>query len=387
MPDRGWLRLAIGGGMAMLLAMGLGRFSYTAMVPLLIEGGWLSEAEAGYVGGVNLAGFLLGALATEWLRRRIALTVILRMAILAAAIGLLASALEIGFWWLAFWRGLLGVTVGIVMVLGLAVTTAVTPETDRPLGTAVIFSGVGCGIFLSGTLVPWLAQNGILAAWFGVAILGLFAAAGAMWGWRDLGAVPFSEHHPDDAPSVTQPAWCRLLLAHAYFSIGLIPHTIYWVDFIARELGQGLSVAGAYWSGAGVCAVVGPIAGFFLARKIGTPWALVIAFAALAAGIAAPGFDGAVPILVLSSIIFGAQPGLSALIAARARDIGHASAMPRLMRQMILINGAGAAIAGLAFPALFEAVDSYRSLFWIAGGVMGLGALLAVPWPNLASRH
>ena len=60
MVEREWLRLAIGSAAAMLLAMGLGRFSYTAMVPLLIEADWVSSSEAGFVGGVNLAGFLLG---------------------------------------------------------------------------------------------------------------------------------------------------------------------------------------------------------------------------------------------------------------------------------------------------------------------------------------
>lgn len=386
MAERVWLRLALGGAAAMLLAMGLGRFSYTAMVPLLIESGWLSAAEAGYVGGVNLGGFLLGALATEWLRRRLALAVILRAAVLAGVIGLLASALDAGFLWLAFWRGVLGVTVGVVMVLGLALTTAVTPAAERPLGTAIIFAGVGLGIFLSGSFVPWLALNGIVSAWLGIAVLGATAAAVALWGWRGVGAMDFSE--PENAlPPVSQPAWAMLLLAHACFAVGLVPHTIYWVDFIARDLGQGLAVAGVHWSGAGACAVLGPVITFYLARMIGTARALVVAFAALASGIAAPGFDGALPILVLSTIMFGAQPGLSALIAARARDMGQASAMPQLMRKLILVNGIGAAIAGIGFPALFELSENYGLIFWIAGGAMGLGALLAMPWQALPARR
>ena len=35
----------------------MGRFFYTTMVPPLIESGQLSELEAGYVGGFNLAAF------------------------------------------------------------------------------------------------------------------------------------------------------------------------------------------------------------------------------------------------------------------------------------------------------------------------------------------
>ena len=48
-------RLAIAGHATLLLGMGVGRFSYTPMVPPLITTGTLTEAEAGYVGAANLA--------------------------------------------------------------------------------------------------------------------------------------------------------------------------------------------------------------------------------------------------------------------------------------------------------------------------------------------
>ena len=41
-----WLRYSIGAQVGLLIGMGLGRFSYTPMVPVLIEVGYLSESEA-----------------------------------------------------------------------------------------------------------------------------------------------------------------------------------------------------------------------------------------------------------------------------------------------------------------------------------------------------
>ena len=61
-----WLRLAIGGAATLLVGMGIGRFSYTPLIPAIILDGALSEAEAGYVGAFNLGGYLLGALAVPW---------------------------------------------------------------------------------------------------------------------------------------------------------------------------------------------------------------------------------------------------------------------------------------------------------------------------------
>lgn len=378
MVEREWLRLAIGSAAAMLLAMGLGRFSYTAMVPLLIEADWVSSSEAGFVGGVNLAGFLLGALSAEWLRQKLSLRFVVRASIWISALAIGASAIDGGFYWLAFWRGLLGVTVALIMIFGLALTTALTPERYRSLGTAIIFAGVGLGIFISGALVPWFAHFGVVAAWMGVAVVGGAALLIALWGWHQPRTFYLSEP-TSNGSKVTQPYWAMLLIAHALFSIGLVPHAIYWVDFIARGLGHGIIVGGLYWSGAGMCAVLGPVVAYYLARWLGTGWALVIAFLLLSAGIAAPAFGSGITILVGSTVIFGAQPGLSALIAARARDLGTSNAMPAMMRQMILVNAIGALVAGFSFPALFDLTQNYGLLFAVAGVAMGLGAILSMP--------
>ena len=77
-----WLRLAIGGAATLLLGMGLGRFSYTPLLPAIIQDGALSAAEAGYIGAFNLSGYLVGAMVTPILRRRFADAPLLRGALL-----------------------------------------------------------------------------------------------------------------------------------------------------------------------------------------------------------------------------------------------------------------------------------------------------------------
>ena len=382
MIERGWLRIAIGVSAAMCLAMGFGRFSYTTMVPLLVQRGELTEFEAWYVGASNLCGFIVGVLMTEQVRRRWNVSLILRTMIFISVAALAASAYEAGFWWLAIWRGVLGLTVGIIMVLGLAITTAVTPTAYRSLATSLIFAGVGLGIFLSGFTIPRVATNGNLIPWLAITGLGVCAAGVAIWGWRSLKDLKcsFDNNH---AKTEFSRAWGMLLFAHACFAIGLVPHTIYWADFIARHVGLGLNAAGYYWGIVGVCSLLGPAVAFLLARQVGTAWALALMFGILAVGISAPGFQTDTVVLTVSSMTFGAQPGVSALIAARARDEGCLNVLPLLMRQLILINGIAAAIAGICLPVLFEQSETYRSLFWLAGGFMGLGAALSVPWNSL----
>ena len=64
-----WLRLSIAGAATLLVGMGLGRFSYSPLIPALIEQGWLTATEAGTAGVGNFVGYLIGAFAAPSLRR------------------------------------------------------------------------------------------------------------------------------------------------------------------------------------------------------------------------------------------------------------------------------------------------------------------------------
>ena len=134
-------RLAAAGHATLLLAMGIGRFSYTPMVPPLITSGTLSEAEAGYVGACNLAGYLAGALCIPALGRRLAAVPMLRMAILICFLGIAASAVPAGFVWLAASRFVIGVAAAWMMVLALSIVVGSAPAATLGRATGTVFTG------------------------------------------------------------------------------------------------------------------------------------------------------------------------------------------------------------------------------------------------------
>ena len=177
------------------------------------------------------------------------------------------------------------------------------------------------------------------------------------------------------------PVWC-LLIAHAMFSIGLVPHTIYWVDYVARGLDLGMELGGLYWILVGVGALLGPMACGWLADKAGFTTALVTIFALLAIGVAIP-VVVAVPLtLVLSSLIFGAQPGLSAVISGRTGQVVGKENMAEVWRWMVLSVGVTKAVAGYLMVWLFDVTGSYTILFLSGGAALALGAILSLPWPE-----
>ncbi|MFM9941828.1 MAG: YbfB/YjiJ family MFS transporter [Hyphomicrobiaceae bacterium] len=390
-----WRRCALGGGGGMFVGMGLGRFSYTAMVPALVESGGLSPVDAGRVGTVNLAGFLAGAVASVVLARHFGRAVVLRGALLLSLAGLAASALPWGFTWLATCRGGLGFGTALIMVLSLALIAETAPADRRPEAGAYVFAGVGLGIVMAGLLVPWLLASGLMAAWLGILVAGLVGGGVAIWGWSAApnSAATATVAVPADATSrkrtsIFSPGMAGLMLAHGLFSFGIVPHTIYWVDFLVRGLGLGVGIGGMHWGLVGIAAAVGPLLTARLARAFGTAAALCIGFWVLAIGIAVPALLPATAVLVASSLIFGAQPGLSSLMAARARDLGDPAEIPRVMRAMILANAAGGMAGGLIVPwiygagwgAAFGAAGDHAPLFVLGGAAMALGALAA--WPR-----
>lgn len=393
--SNGWRRVALGGGAGMLCGMGLGRFSYTAMVPPLVESGALSVVEAGRVGMANLVVFLAGAVLSVPLARRYPGPGVPTFGVLVCLLALAMSAVPAGFWWLAAWRGLAGFGTGLVMVLSLAMIGATAPPTERATAAGYVFAGVGLGIFSSGVLVPWLvATSGVLAAWTGIAAVGAVASALAVWGW--CGA-PRSALAGPPSPTLSAPGNARrasalarpglpgLVVAHVLFGFGIVPHTLYWVDFIARGLELGRAAGGVHWSIAGLFAFLGPLIVAALARRIGTTAALMIAFIAIGAGVAAPAFWPVAPVLLASSMLFGAQPGLSSLMAARARDLGDPTRIPDVMRAMILSSSTGGAVGGIAVPALLEATGSREVLFICGGVALLVAAVAAAPWRRPAA--
>jgi len=357
-----WWPIAVAGGAAMFLCMALGRFSYSAMIPALVESGALDAVVAGYVGGANMLGFLAGAALSVMLARRFRLRNVLTTAIVIAVVGLWASAVPLGPLWLGFWRGGIGFATGQVMVLGLAVAAQAAPLEKRTVAMTTIFVGVGAGILFGATAVPLLLGISIQAAWYGVAAAGALAGFVAWWGWAKLG--PVEQPAPASGRSALRGrgfTWIAIVIASFLFSFGIVPHTIYWFDYIARDLGHGYGFASLHWTGVGLFAILGPL------------------FAAWLAGVGLPFILHVAPALVVSTMIFGAQPAVSTLLGARARDLGAPEDMPVMMRAIILSNAFGSAFGGVAIPMLLDRTGSYEVLFLAGGIAFVVATLLLVP--------
>ncbi len=312
-------RPVLSGLCASLVGIGLARFAYTPLLPVLIASGWFSAADAAYLGAANLAGYLAGAILARPLSGLAPAASVLRAMMLLAAASLLACAWPVSFLWFFVWRFAAGLSGGVLMVLAATTILPHVPAGRRGLASGAIFTGVGIGIAASGharAVADAHRPDGNLAG-AGGADAGPTLLA---WGGWPIGVA--RRQPTETVPVRTGPVLGALFVEYALNAVGLVPHMVFLVDFIARGLGQGLEIGSLYWVIFGLGATIGPISAGTLADRIGFRTALRAAFVVQAAAIAALAVTSHPVGLVVSSFIVGAfAPGIVPLVLGRLHEL------------------------------------------------------------------
>ena len=186
------LRSAFAGMALLALALGVGRFAFTPLLPLMQADG-LSLVDGGWLASINNIGYMLGALAC------IALSLPQRPALRGAVALLALSTLGMGLtaslplWMLC--RFAAGVAAALLMVHGVAWCMARLGTKRRAGLESLLFSGPGIGIAVTGILVAAIPGAPMNAARWWLAF-GALTACVAVPLWRPLAA---SEATPTQA--------------------------------------------------------------------------------------------------------------------------------------------------------------------------------------------
>ncbi len=374
------LHAALAGFSAVLVGNGLGRFAYTPLLPALISDHWFSPSAAAYLGAANLAGYLAGAVLGHAATRYIRPARLLRgMMVLTAASLLACAERDLGFAWFFLWRFAAGYAGGVLMVVGAPIVLSTTPPRRRGLVGGMMFTGVGLGIAASGIIVPQLIEwGGLERAWVGLAAVSLLLTLLAWNGW------PRDERRIDVMPPARAGLGLpvsALLAEYGLNAVGLVPHMLFLVDYVARGLGQGLEAGASDWVVFGVAAVFGPVLAGQLADRIGFRAALRLAFCAQAAAVALPVVTSASGWILVSSAVAGAfVPGISTLVLGRIHELSPGGpAQGRAWGHATTAWALAQAIAAYGYSYLFGRTDNYPLLFGIgvAAIMLALGLELA----------
>ncbi len=173
------LRFALAGMVAMAVAMGIGRFVYTPILPGMMEELHLSAGDAGLIASSNYLGYLLGAFAAAggWAHGRervVMLGALAASGVLAGLMGLTDST--VAFLLIRF---LAGVASAFVIVFLAAIVFSHLAVAGRNGLQALHFSGVGLGIAGSSLMMALLVSSHAtwVAGWMVAAALSLVGFA------------------------------------------------------------------------------------------------------------------------------------------------------------------------------------------------------------------
>jgi len=176
-------------------------------------------------------------------------------------------------------------------------------------------------------------------------------------------------------------------LAYASDAIGFVPHTVYWVDFIARDLGYGIGMGGLQWSLFGLGAAAGPAVMGLVAQRIGFGRAFAAALAVKAAAVILPVLSSALPALLISSVLVGAlTPASASLAAGRITELLPAERRQRAWARMTMLFALVQALGAVVMAELAALTHQMSLLFLLGGCLLAAGAVIAEMHRRLVDR-
>jgi hypothetical protein len=357
--------LVVGSGIvALAVAMGIGRFAFTPLMPLMMRDGTLSAAAGAEWAAANYGGYLVGALTASWFssdpRRG------LRLSLLGVALTTVAAAWTDGES-VALVGAMLRAGAGVFSAWALVcVSSWCLAELARrhvPQLGAWIYTGVGLGIALAGALA-WLGGRQP-ASWLWLE-LGLIAVAGTVFVELSLqgrSTPPASAGARASSTAMPGTKYGHLLLVLCYGSFGfgyIVPAT--FLPAMAQQLVPDPLVFGLTWPLFGLAAVLSVAA---VARWLpGWPrrrvWAL--AQGTMALGTALPLATQALWALAASAVLVGGTFMVATMAGLQlVREQFPANPTPLLARMT------GAFAAGqIAGPLLVRALGPGSWAGWDA---------------------
>ena len=167
--------LILTGIAALTIAVGIGRFSYTPILPYMISELNLTTTEAGLIASSNYLGYLLGSLIPIFPQFPKNIRSIFIYSIFISIISLFAMGLTNTFEVFILIRFIHGIFSAFVLILGTSLIVSHVQKKGKIfLGTAH-FSGVGLGMALSAIVVSYLGFLNFTwdKLWFSIGILAI----------------------------------------------------------------------------------------------------------------------------------------------------------------------------------------------------------------------
>ncbi len=367
----------------LILALGIARFAYTPLLPLMQKQAGLGVAEAGWLAAINYVGYLAGALAASLIADTRLKDRLYRASMLAAVITTAMMGAGTDPWLWAASRFLAGLASAGGMLLGTALIMSWLLRHDHRPELGIHFSGLGLGVAVGAAAIEAMNRFDIgwSAQWYILTALGCVLLVPAL-AWlpgpdpADASARTQSGRAMTDAPPPA--AFLRLFLA-MYFCAGVgyvvsATFIVAIVDQIPGLAGRGTLV----FLFVGLGGVPSSILWDLAARRMGDIPALILACILQIAGILLPAVSDGLIVSLIGALLFGATvTGIVSLVLTMAGRY-YPTHPAKMMGRLTLGYGVAQVVAPAITGSLAAALGSYRVGFYLAAAAMALAAVLLV---------
>ncbi|MFL9894486.1 YbfB/YjiJ family MFS transporter [Paraburkholderia sp. RL17-381-BIF-C] len=388
-------RTALACMVTLAVALGIGRFAFTPLLPLMLHGGAFGQPQidiqhGGWLASFNYAGYFVGAVSCAALRIEPARMV--RAGLAATVLLTLAMGVTSQFWVWAAVRFLAGAVSAMTFVFASQWGLRRLAELGAPEWGGVIYTGPGVGIVGTGLLVTvadgygpstgWLGF-GLVAAVLAIVVWPVFTGRGNERGARQVDsdaapaetpATPAPAPRSHALPTTTRPAdalW--LILLYGIPGFGYII-TATFLPVIARHALPGSSWPDLFWPMFGAALIVGAL----LAARLPVHWdnrkllagCYVLQACGIALGIVWPTAGG----FSFGSILIGLPFTAITLFAMREARRLRGDDAAALMGYATAAYGVGQIVGPLVAAPIAAQSGSFSPALWLAATALLVGA-------------
>lgn len=373
------IKVLSAGIFSLILVLGVARFSYTPLLPLMQEQAGLGVAAAGWLAALNYAGYLSGALIASLISDLVLKDRLYRIGMVVAVLSTVMMGLsdDIVVWALSRFIAGLSSSAGMLLGTGLILNWLIRHNHRSELG--IHFAGIGIGIAgcaaAVGLMSHWLDWR---EQWFAFSAMGCLLLIPALR-WLpapDTSAVTKSGQAMVDKPP--SPLFMRFFMA-AYFcaGFGYVVSATFIVAIVERLpglAGQGNLVFLAIGIGAAPACFNWDL----IARRTGDLNALILAAVLQIIGMLLPVMVGGLFAALIGALLFGGTfIGMVSLVLTMAGRY-YPTRPAKMMGKMTLSYGAAQIIGPAVTGWLAGSMGSYAAGLYVAAAVMVVGTLLLI---------
>lgn len=370
------LSIIIAGITALIIGIGVARFSFTSQLPAMLEG-FLSVKFAGILASVNYIGYLSGSLFAIFIDNIYTKVKFFKLGMVISILTtlILGTSQNETLWLVS--RIVAGFGTAMAVVVGSAIVMSKLKMDSKTKAMGIHFSGIGFAIFTTDLIVRAVKsyEGSWQNAWIVLTIFGLIGSFYSIYILSiDKKMKTKVEKHKFDI-KIFSPFVILLIIAYFCEGVGFVVQGTFLPDIINSL--EGLQGYGSLtWSVVGLAGIPSCIIWMKLAVRYGSVNIIMIAMFLQVIGIMISALTNNVYLNIFSGALYGGTfVGLVALFMNLGGKLAGANPV-MLMGALTTAYGIGQVLAPLYCVALIEKFGDYTYALYLTAFIVLLGIVL-----------